>query len=77
MSDKPRCECIIPTYIVGVPPCMRCNDQAFYRVTDLYRPGVTRDSCAEHLSDIVDQLRAEAPGGGEYMPMLVRRIPDE
>jgi len=53
---------------------IRCDRKSVYHVTDLYLPGVTRDTCSEHLADAIEKLRADAPGGGEYMPMLVRRI---
>ena len=52
---------------------IRCDREAFYHVTDLCQPGITRDSCAEHLSDAIEELRA-VKSSGEFMPLLVRRI---
>lgn len=67
------CEYCYSTPFGGI----RCDREALYLVTDLCRPGVTRSSCAKHLSYIIEELRAEK-SGGEYMPLLVRRInPDE
>ena len=53
----------------------RCTDQARYHVVDLRRPSETADACMAHLAQVVDRFGVDRQGG-EYVPLLVRRLPE-